>query len=203
MGPDDDADDLPPRPPPPRAQRPWRHPSELEARSQASKRPKLWIVVTASALVGTVMAVVMVGLVREFGSSGADSEAATDAALAPVPSREGNDGSDTANSGTVGTLGTLGSTLAQSTPGATPWLGIEGTDVDGGVLVTGVAAEGPAATAGVRPGDLIVAAEREPVATMADLRAIMANFEPGSIFVLDVLRTHYRVRLMAVLGVRS
>jgi C-terminal processing protease CtpA/Prc len=200
MGTDDDADELPPSPPPPRTERPWRHPSELDERSLPTKRPNIWIVLTASALVGTVVAVVMVGLVRELGSSGGDNDAATDAALAPTSSREETDASDTLNPGTVSTLG---STLAQAAPSATPWLGIEGTDVDGGVLVTGVTAEGPAATAGVRPGDLIVAAEREPVATMADLRTMLAHFEPGSIFVLDVVRTHYRVRLMAVLGVRS
>jgi S1-C subfamily serine protease len=200
MGPDDDAEDLPTRPPPPRTERPWRHPSELDERSPATKRPNIWIVLTASALVGTVVAVVMVGLVRELGSSGGDDDTAVDAALAPAPNRDESDSSDTLNRGTAGTLG---STLAQPPADATPWLGIEGTDVDGGVLVTGVTAHGPAATAGVRPGDLIVAAEREPVATMADLRAMLAHFEPGSTFVLDVLRTHYRVRLMAVLGVRS
>jgi hypothetical protein len=218
MGPDDDADDLPPRPPPPRTERPWLHPSEVDeaakgtmaARTPTMKRPDLWTVITASALVGTVVAVVMVGLVRELGSSGTDA-AVSDASLTPDRQASQDDGSDDSvpsdDDTTVTGAGApaLGSTLSQPQPsdGATPWLGIDGMDVDGGVLVTGVTAGGPAATAGVRPGDLIVAAERQAVATLGDLRDLLSRFEPGAIFVLDVLREQYRVRLMAVLGVRA
>jgi membrane-associated protease RseP (regulator of RpoE activity) len=220
MGPDDDADDLPPRPPPPRTERPWLHPSELDesavstaARTPAMKRPDLWTVITASALVGTVVAVVMVGLVRELGSSGTDA-AVTDASVTPerqAPQDEGSDDSvpsddDSSVTGAgAPALGSTLSTLTQPQPsGATaPWLGIDGMDVDGGVLVTGLTPGGPAATAGMRPGDLIVAAERQAVATLDDLRAMLSRFEPGATFVLDVLREHYRVRLMAVLGVRA
>jgi membrane-associated protease RseP (regulator of RpoE activity) len=224
MGPDDDADDFLPRPPPPRTERPWRHPSEIDERAAAlgattTKRPHLWIVLTASALVGTVVALGMVALVREIGSSGGGgvaNRAALSTSTEPDASGDGGQPGDADeeaeepgvdDTGAAGTqdgrtAGTLGSTLAQPS-GAAPWLGIEGMDADGGVLVTGVAAAGPAATAGVRPGDVIVAAERKAVATLAELRTMLDRFEPGAVVVLDVLRDRYRVRLMAVLGVRS
>jgi membrane-associated protease RseP (regulator of RpoE activity) len=207
MGPHDDADDLPTGPPP-REERPWLHPSELppppagpeatavRAYAAGPSRPRLWIVLTASALVGTVVAVVVVGLVHQLGPTDNDGDAA-----APPMSA-------------AGTLATASSVVYDERPVSSSapraaidrraWLGIEGADADGGVLVTGVADSGPAATAGVHTGDLIVAAARETVASMDDLQAILARFDPGAVFVVEVLRdAHLRIRLMAVLGARA
>jgi S1-C subfamily serine protease len=198
MGPDDDADDLPTGPPPPPAERPWLHPSELPpppAVATGPSRPRLWMVLTASALVGTVVAVVVVGLVNQLAPPDTGGDAAAPAAsvantLATASSAAYDDR-------------TLSSSLPRAATDRRAWLGIEGTDGDGGVLVTGVAESGPAATAGVHTGDLIVGAARESVESMRDLQAILARFDPGAVFVVEVIRdTHLRVRLMAVLGVR-
>ena len=133
---------------------------------------------TVSAIVGTVAVVVVVALVRELPPTDV-----TDRDVATGPSASANtllDVSDLTGSRTFGP--TIPRANAERA-----WLGIEGRDADGAVLVTAVVASGPAALAGVRAGDLIVAAEREAVATMAQLQALVAALEPGVVFVLDVL----------------
>lgn len=207
MGPDDDADDPPIGPPPPRAERPWRHPSELGERPPPSprssgssgagpRRPGLWVVITASALVGTVLAVVVVGLVRELQPTSSERG---DAVAGPGPAPESTLVNDAS---AVHEGRTLGPTLPRGSPGD-PWLGITGRDADGAVLVTDVDESGPAATAGVAPGDLIVAVQRQAIASMAELQAVIAALEPGAVLVLDVMRDRAQVSLMAVLGVRA
>ena len=94
------------------------------------------------------------------------------------------------------------STFPRAATGGEAWLGIEGTDDDDGVLVASVDRTGPAATAGLRIGDVIVAADRQEVESMDDLHAIIADARPGDVFVVDVHRGNVRVRLMAVLGER-
>ena len=208
MGPDDDADELPAGPPPPPSERPWRHPSELAAprpapRSVAARgttplrRPGRWFVITASALVGTVVAVIAVGLVLEMRPTtgkGGDASVGTDEAGASTRAgdaaaiREGR---------------TLGPTITRRPLDDRAWLGIEGTDEGGAVRVTRVIDSGPAATAGVQPGDVILAAQREAIGSMADLQALIATLDPGVVLVLDLLRGQTRMQVMAVLGVRS
>ena len=94
------------------------------------------------------------------------------------------------------------STFPRAATGGEAWLGIEGTDDDDGVLVASVDRTGPAATAGLRIGDVIVAADRQEVESMDDLHVIIADARPGDVFVIDVHRGDVRVRLMAVLGER-
>jgi S1-C subfamily serine protease len=155
-------------------------------------------VVTASALVGTVVAVVAVGLVSQLGSPDADGDSAVLSA--------GSVSSTVATAGSVPDDRTDGSTFPRAATGGQAWLGIQGTDDDdgeGGVLVTGVDRAGPAATAGLRTGDVIVGADRDEVESMGDLHAIIADARPGDVFVLDVVRGDVRIRMMAVLGERS
>ncbi|MGH9116710.1 MAG: PDZ domain-containing protein [Acidimicrobiales bacterium] len=202
---DDDADDVPAGPPPPPAERPWRHPSELDERRSPApsgpgvaragpRRPGLWFVLTASALVGTVVAVIAVGLISEMrpkAAKGGEASAGSD---------PGSASTLVGDAPAVNEGRTLGPTITRRPVADRPWLGIQGTDAEGAVLVTGVAEPGPAATAGVEPGDLIVAAQQEAIDSMAALQALIARREPGDVLVLDLLRGDTRVRVMAVLG---
>ena len=89
------------------------------------------------------------------------------------------------------------------------WLGISGTDlgqlsavgqdapVEEGVLVASVAANSPAAAAGLRgrqgenatDGDIIVALNGQPVAEMAQLAELIAQHQPGDVIELTVIRS--------------
>jgi S1-C subfamily serine protease len=60
------------------------------------------------------------------------------------------------------------------------WAGIGGTDAPGGgVLVRRVEAGSPAATAGIEPGDVVVAVGGERVGGMGDLVTIVRRHRPG------------------------
>src|SRR5690606_33355156 len=59
----------------------------------------------------------------------------------------------------------------------------------GGVLVEAVQPEGPAARAGLRKGDLIVAVDREAIADMSALTKVMATKRPGQKISVEVRRT--------------
>jgi len=58
----------------------------------------------------------------------------------------------------------------------------------GGVRVEGVSPGGPAAEAGVKPGDVIVAIQAKPVATGRELVRAMESIEPGEKVALRVRR---------------
>lgn len=71
------------------------------------------------------------------------------------------------------------------------WVGIEpgeltpelaqtfGTNVDQGVIVTGVLNGGPAAQAGIRPGDVITQVNDQPIRTVSELLTRIASLKPG------------------------
>lgn len=75
-----------------------------------------------------------------------------------------------------------------------------GIDVTEGVLVSDVEVGGPAASAGLRSGDVIIAAAGEPVASMARLTSAIRAREPGDPLRLTILRAGERMELEAVLG---
>ena len=70
-----------------------------------------------------------------------------------------------------------------------PWLGVYTREVEGNVIVTRVADDGPADHAPVRPGDVIVAIEGQTIKGQADFyERIWRSGEPGRDLALDVLR---------------
>ncbi|HYE89946.1 MAG TPA: S1C family serine protease [Terriglobales bacterium] len=70
-----------------------------------------------------------------------------------------------------------------------PWLGIYTREVEGNVIVTRVAAEGPADRGPVRPGDVVVAIDGQPVKGQAEFyQRIWKSGDPGRELALDVLR---------------
>ena len=93
------------------------------------------------------------------------------------------------------------------------WLGVEGIDlppdraveigVSGGAEVASVVPDSPAAVAGMEDGDVIVAVDREPVASMSELIAALRAREPGATVALTVRRGGDEVVVDAVLEERT
>ena len=80
------------------------------------------------------------------------------------------------------------------------WIGVEPQElnpelaetfnvkVKSGVIITGVLQNGPAAQAGIQPGDVIVAVDGKAVSTVAELLGAVAGLKPGTAAPLSVLR---------------
>lgn len=75
-----------------------------------------------------------------------------------------------------------------------------GLDVTQGVLISDVEAGGPAATAGLRSGDVVISLDAEPVTSMARLTAVIRAREPGDRLRLTIRREGRQMELEAVLG---
>lgn len=80
-----------------------------------------------------------------------------------------------------------------------PFLGVEGGDLDmatvaergyesGGAEVIDVLAGGPAESAGLRPGDVVVAVNGEPTSTMSRLVVVVRTYEPGDVVTVTYWR---------------
>ncbi|MEY5099562.1 MAG: hypothetical protein RJA36_2281 [Pseudomonadota bacterium] len=90
------------------------------------------------------------------------------------------------------------------------WIGVEpqeltpelaayfDTELQDGVMITGVLQNGPAARAGVRPGDVIVAVAGKPVRNVAALLAAVAALPPGQPAQFEVVRRKSRQQLEVV-----
>jgi len=93
-----------------------------------------------------------------------------------------------------------------------PYLGIEyvplnpalaarlGAPSQRGAYVTGVDADSPAAQAGLRPGDVILAINGQELQNESDLARIINQFQPGDTITLTVQRDGQRLTLRATLG---
>ena len=93
----------------------------------------------------------------------------------------------------------LGLVPAPLTPQIRSALGVRAEE---GALVARVDPDGPAAGAGVRPGDVLVALGDRPVATVTDLHAALRGTEPGTTTTLTVLRADGRSELPVTIGDR-
>jgi serine protease DegQ len=95
------------------------------------------------------------------------------------------------------------------------WIGVEPQDLTpelaesfgvpfaAGVIITGVLQNGPAAQAGVRPGDVITQVAGRQVTTVAQLLSSVAALPPGSPAELDVVRRDGKTQLKVVPGRRN
>ena len=79
----------------------------------------------------------------------------------------------------------LGVTFQMITPEIAAQEGITGTT---GALVREVTADGPAAQAGLKPGDVVIAVDGQPVDEDNDLRARVATFKPNDEVTLTVVK---------------
>ena len=94
------------------------------------------------------------------------------------------------------------------------WIGVEPNDLSpelaetfgvkahSGVIITGVLQNGPAAQAGIRPGDLITTVGGAPVSSVAELLAGVAALKPGSASKFQVVRRDEKLELSVTPGVR-
>lgn len=84
-----------------------------------------------------------------------------------------------------------------------PWLGVFSADHGGYVVVTFVSPDGPAAAAGLRPGDVILEVGDQPVRTMAEFyRAVWKRGKPGVTVPLTLGRDDHVARVRIVSGDR-
>jgi putative serine protease PepD len=71
------------------------------------------------------------------------------------------------------------------------YLGVEIGDTNGlGVIVQSVTAGGPAAKAGLQPGDVITSVNGHPTPTLDDLQSIVSEIKPGKTVSLSTLTQH-------------
>ena len=82
------------------------------------------------------------------------------------------------------------------------WLGVSVEDRETGVLIASADRAGPAARAGIRPGDEVVAINGEPVSTSRGLIRAVAAVTPGDNARLTVRRQGRTVDLPVVIGTR-
>ena len=94
------------------------------------------------------------------------------------------------------------------------WIGVEPNDLSPelaetfgvkakhGVIITGVLQNGPAAQAGVRPGDVITAVGGRDVANVSELLTRVAGLKPGSASKFSVQRQSEKLELEVTPGVR-
>ena len=99
------------------------------------------------------------------------------------------------------------------------WIGVEPQDLNtelaqafklqpeaakaGGVIITGVLQNGPAAQAGIRPGDVITAVNHKPVSNVGQLLTAVAALKPGIPAPLTVLRGNGPVEVPVTPGKRQ
>jgi Do/DeqQ family serine protease len=94
------------------------------------------------------------------------------------------------------------------------WIGVEPSDLtpelaetfgvkaDTGVIITGVLQNGPAAQAGIRPGDVITAVAGKPVHNVAELLSSVAALKPGTPAAFQVRRQDRSLAVEITPGVR-
>lgn len=94
------------------------------------------------------------------------------------------------------------------------WIGVEpndlspelaetfGAKVPTGVIITGVLQNGPAAKAGIKPGDVIVSIAGQPVPDVARLLSMVSALKPGSAAVFVMNRKGQQLELQVTPGSR-
>ena len=105
-------------------------------------------------------------------------------------------------------LKVAGNLLAGSKPGTLkPWIGISGATLTAdysllkgltpkvGVYITEVTPSGPAAQAGILPGDVITEAGDKPINNKDDLKNLVGSARPGQILELGVWRKDEKLNL--------
>ena len=83
------------------------------------------------------------------------------------------------------TRGWIGVEPGELTPELAQAFGIEG---EVGVLMTGILQAGPAAQAGLQPGDVVTHIDHKPVRNVAELMSTVATLRPGHSYQIDLVR---------------
>lgn len=94
------------------------------------------------------------------------------------------------------------------------WIGVEPNDLSAelaetfdvktkaGVIITGVLQNGPAAKAGIRPGDVIVGIAGKPVSSVTQLLGAVSALKPGIVAEFALERKNKSVTVEVTPGVR-
>jgi serine protease DegQ len=94
------------------------------------------------------------------------------------------------------------------------WIGVEPQELNAelaetfnvkarsGVIITGVLQDGPAAKAGLQPGDVVTAVDRKPVTNVSELLTAVAALKPGVAAPLSVLRRDSSTEIAVTPGKR-
>jgi S1-C subfamily serine protease len=78
-----------------------------------------------------------------------------------------------------------------------------GTSASTGAMVVAVSSGGPAATAGLQPGDVIISFDATPVSSADDLILAVRENRPGHVATLRLIRNRATVVTKVVLGTRA
>ena len=97
------------------------------------------------------------------------------------------------------TRGWIGVEPNELSPELAETFGVKATE---GVIITGVLQDGPAAQAGMRPGDVIVRVEGRKVSNVSELLTAVAGLKPGTAAPFNVQRGDKMVELSINPGVR-
>lgn len=97
------------------------------------------------------------------------------------------------------TRGWIGVEPNELSPELAETFGVKATE---GVIITGVLQDGPAAQAGMRPGDVIVRVEGKNVGNVSELLTAVASLKPGTVAPFNVQRGDKMVELSITPGVR-
>jgi Do/DeqQ family serine protease len=94
------------------------------------------------------------------------------------------------------------------------WIGVEPSDLspelaetfgvkaNAGVIITGVMQNGPAAKAGIRPGDVIHRVADKPISNVSELLSSVAALKPGTASRFSLLRRDQTIEVEVTPGVR-
>jgi S1-C subfamily serine protease len=94
------------------------------------------------------------------------------------------------------------------------WIGVEpneltpelaqtfGVQAQQGVIITGVLQNGPAAKAGLRPGDIVTAVGGKAIHNVAELLSQVAALKPGNEATFDIQRASGSTKLLVTPGLR-
>ena len=97
------------------------------------------------------------------------------------------------------TRGWIGVEPNELSPELAATFGVKATE---GVIITGVLQNGPAAQAGIRPGDVITRVADKPITNVSELLSSVAALKPGTTSKFGVLRRNEKVELDVTPGMR-
>jgi photosystem II stability/assembly factor-like uncharacterized protein len=92
--------------------------------------------------------------------------------------------------------------IGMGTPPSNVYLGIQGESAEGGVKLTEITENTPAAKAGLKTGDIIKAMDKKPIKDYTELGNQIGAHKPGDKVTLTIVRTNQTIEIAVTLGNR-